>query len=252
MDVIIIERVNKLGKLLRLDKFLCDMGLGTRSEVKSLIKKKKIVLNGEIAKKDNIKIDIESDIVEYDGNKLEYVQYEYYMLNKPSGVVSATNDDKDRTVVDLIDDNIKDIFPVGRLDKDTEGLLILTNDGALAHNLLSPKKHVDKKYYAHINGLVEESHIQMFKSGLNINDEYTTKEAILELIETDFENNLSKVYVTIREGKYHQVKRMFKAIGMKVVYLKRISMGRLELDSNLELGQYRKLTKEEIDLLKNN
>ena len=241
-----------MGKLIRLDKFLCDMGLGTRSEVKALIKKKKIILNGEIAKKDNVKLDIETDIVEYEGKRLEYIQFEYYMLNKPAGVVSATKDEEDRTVIDLIDDNIKDLFPVGRLDKDTEGLLLLTNDGALAHNLLSPKKHVDKKYYAHIEGIVESKHIDMFKKGLNINNEYTTKEAKLEMVDTDIETNISKVYVTITEGKYHQVKRMFKAIGMKVIYLKRISMGRLELDKSLAVGEYRKLSEEEVDLLKNN
>ena len=173
------------------------------------------------------------------------------MLNKPAGVVSATEDSKDKTVVDLIKENTKDIFPVGRLDKDTEGLLILTNDGQLAHNLLSPRKHIDKKYYAKINGIVDIEHIEQFSKGFNIYDEYITKPALLDIICVDEENNQSEIYVTITEGKYHKVKRMFKAIGMKVTSLKRISMGKVILDSGLALGEYRHLTKEEINLLKN-
>ena len=240
-----------MKKLVRLDKYLADMNIGTRSEVKIFIKKKKVKVNGEIALKDNIKIDVDSDIVEVDGKELAYVEYEYYMLNKPAGVISATKDDLDKTVVDLIKDNTRDIFPVGRLDKDTEGLLILTNDGELSHNLLSPKKHVDKKYYAKIKGLVDVEHIEQFKRGLNVNDEYITKEAKLEILSVDNSSNTSEIYVTITEGKYHQVKRMFKAIGMEVIYLKRVAMGELKLDENLKLGQYRRLTIEELNLLKN-
>ena len=239
-----------MKKLVRLDKYLADMNIGSRSEVKILIKKKKVKVNGDIAGKDNIKVDIEADTVEVEGKKIEYTQYEYFMLNKPAGVVSATKDDNDRTVVDLIKDNTKDIFPVGRLDKDTEGLLILTNDGELSHNLLSPKKHVDKKYYAKISGIVGVEHIEQFKNGLNINDEYITKEALLEVISVDESKGMSEIYVTITEGKYHQVKRMFKAVGMEVIYLKRVAMGELKLDENLELGKYRKLTTDELDRLK--
>lgn len=240
-----------MNKQVRLDKYLADMKVGTRSEVKNLIKKKRVKVNGVIANKDNIKIDIETDEVMLNDRIIKYVEYEYYMLNKPAGVVSATEDSKDRTVVDLIKGNTKELFPVGRLDKDTEGLLILTNDGQLAHNLLSPKKHVDKKYYAKTDGIVDVEHIEQFLKGLNINDEYVTKPALLEIISVDKENNQSEIYVTITEGKYHQVKRMFKAIGMEVIYLKRISMGKVILDNELGLGEYRHLTEEEVKLLKN-
>jgi 16S rRNA pseudouridine516 synthase len=239
-------------KLIRIDKYLADMNVGTRSEVKILIKKKRVKVNGQIISKDNIKVDIEIDKIELDNQVIAYVQYEYYMLNKPAGIVSATEDAKDRTVVDLIKDNTKELFPVGRLDKDTEGLLILTNDGDLAHKLLSPKNHVDKKYYAKIDGIVKIEHIEQFKNGININNEYTTKPAILEIIDVDNENNTSEINVTIIEGKYHQVKRMFKAIGTEVTYLKRLSMGSLQLDNKLDLGDYRKLTENEINILKCN
>lgn len=240
-----------MSKQVRLDKYLADMNVGTRSEVKNLIKKKRVKVNGVVVNKDNLKIDIENDEVMLDGSIIKYVEFEYYMLNKPAGVVSATEDSKDRTVVDLIKGNTKELFPVGRLDKDTEGLLILTNDGQLAHNLLSPKKRVDKKYYAKIDGIVDVEHIEQFSKGLNINYEYVTKPALLEIISADKENNQSEIYVTITEGKYHQVKRMFKAIGMEVTYLKRISMGEVILDNELGLGEYRHLTEEELKLLKN-
>lgn len=240
-----------MSKQVRLDKYLADMNVGTRSEVKTLIKKKCVKVNGAIVNKENIKIDMENDEVMLNDSIIKYVEYEYYMLNKPAGVVSATEDSKDRTVVDLIKENTKELFPVGRLDKDTEGLLILTNDGQLAHNLLSPKKHVDKKYYARIKGVVDIEYIEQFSKGLNINDEYVTKPALLEIISVDKENNQSEIYVTITEGKYHQVKRMFKVVGMEVVYLKRVSMGRIILDERLELGEYRLLSDEEVRLLKN-
>ena len=240
-----------MSKQVRLDKYLADMNVGTRSEVKTLIKKKRVKVNGAIVNKENIKIDMENDEVMLNDSIIKYVEYEYYMLNKPAGVVSATEDSKDRTVVDLIKGNTKELFPVGRLDKDTEGLLILTNDGQLAHNLLSPKKHVDKKYYARIKGVVDIEHVEQFSKGLNINDEYITKPALLEIISVDKEHNQSEIYVTITEGKYHQVKRMFKAVGMEVVYLKRVSMGRIILDERLELGEYRLLSDEEVRLLKN-
>ena len=240
-----------MSKQVRLDKYLADMNVGTGSEVKTLIRKKRVKVNGAIVNKENIKIDMENDEVMLNDSIIKYVEYEYYMLNKPAGVVSATEDSKDRTVVDLIKGNTKELFPVGRLDKDTEGLLILTNDGQLAHNLLSPKKHVDKKYYAKIDGIVDAEHIEQFSKGLNINYEYVTKPALLEIISADKENNQSEIYVTITEGKYHQVKRMFKAVGMEVVYLKRVSMGRIILDERLELGEYRLLSDEEVRLLKN-
>lgn len=236
--------------MLRLDKYLADMGIGTRSEVKGIIKKKRVKVNGVLAVKENEKIDIEKDEVTVDGNIIKYVKYEYYMLNKPAGVVSATEDKNDKTVVELIKDNVKDLFPVGRLDKDTEGLLLLTNDGELAHELLSPKKHVEKKYYAKIKGIVKEEHKEQFAKGLNINDEYTTKPAKLEILATNTNTQTSEIYVTITEGKYHQIKRMFKTIGMEVTYLQRKTMGNLELDPNLKLGQYRQLTENELNKIK--
>lgn len=239
-----------LKKLIRIDKYLADMNVGTRSEVKTFIKKKRVKINGEIVTKDNIKVDVYSDKITIDNEAIEYVEYEYYMINKPSGVVSATTDNKDKTVVELIKDNKKELFPIGRLDKDTEGLLILTNDGELAHNLLSPKKHVDKKYFAKIDGIVKIEHIEQFMVGLNINNEYITKPAILEILSVDNEKRTSEINVTITEGKYHQVKRMFKAIGTEVTYLKRVSMGSLQLDESLELGEYRKLTEDELQQLK--
>ena len=239
-----------MGKMIRLDKYLADMSVGTRSEVKVFIRKKRVTVNENIVTKENIKIDVDKDVVAVDDIALAYEEYEYYMLNKPAGVVSATRDHIDKTVVELIKDNINELHPVGRLDKDTEGLLILTNDGELSHNLLSPKKHVDKKYYAQISGIANVEHIEQFKNGLNINNEYTTKESLLEIISVDKDKCISEIFVTITEGKYHQVKRMFKAVGMEVKYLKRVSMGELMLDESLKLGEYRRLTEDEVRILK--
>ena len=169
------------------------------------------------------------------------------MINKPAGVISATEDKKQTTVVELIDERKrKDLFPVGRLDKDTEGLLLITNDGELAHRLLSPKKHVDKVYYAEIEGRVNEEDVQKFKDGIQIDEEFTALPAELVILES---GETSKIEVTIREGKFHQIKRMFHAVGKEVIYLKRLSMGTLELDESLELGEYRKLTEEELNAL---
>ncbi|MGO5052276.1 pseudouridine synthase [Lachnospiraceae bacterium LCP25S3_G4] len=233
--------------MLRLDKYLAELGIGTRSEVKQLIRKGCISVDDMIMKHADVKINPDSQIVKYLGNPLHYVEKEYYMLNKPAGVVSATVDARDKTVLELIDTKIrKDLFPVGRLDKDTEGLLLITNDGEMAHRLLAPKKHVDKLYYAKIDGRVTEQDIEQFELGVQISESVVTKPARLKIIKSD---EISEIELTIQEGKFHQVKRMFEAVDKRVIYLKRLSMGSLVLDNNLEVGQYRPLTKEEIQNL---
>lgn len=232
---------------LRLDKYLADMGLGTRSEVKKAITKGLVEVNGDVVKKPEYKVDTETDEIRHLGKPVGYTEYEYYMLNKPAGVISATEDRRERTVLDLIGSRRRDdLFPVGRLDKDTEGLLLITNDGALAHRLLSPKKHVDKVYYARIQGRVTEADAEAFARGLDIGDEKQTLPAELDILDA---KEISEIRVTIREGRFHQVKRMFQAVGKEVIYLKRLQMGGLKLDENLRTGAYRELTKEEIDKL---
>lgn len=238
-----------MAKLLRLDKYLADMQVGTRTEVKQMIKKGQVLVNGEKALKPEQKIDGDTAEVLVNGEKVGYVKCEYWMLHKPSGYVSATVDKKDKTVLELLKDSKrKDLFPVGRLDKDTEGLLFLTNDGDLAHQLLSPKKHVDKTYYARIDGVVTKEHIKAFEEGLDIGEKNRTMPAKLEILTVT--EDTSEIQVTIQEGKFHQVKRMFEAIGTKVTYLKRLSMGPLVLDKDLPLGKARVLTEEEINSLK--
>lgn len=234
---------------LRLDKYLADMQLGTRTQVKEFIRKGRISVNNNNVMSPDMKVDTETDFILFDGCNVSYAEYEYYMLNKPVGVLSATRDKNAQTVLDLIEDKArKDLFPVGRLDKDTEGLLLITNDGALAHDLLSPKKHVDKTYYAKINGQVLPEHILDFKNGIYIEENIKTLPANLKIIKSGVE---SEIELTIHEGKFHQVKRMFEKIGTEVTYLKRLSMGSLVLDSNLMPGEYRNLTTNEINKLKN-
>lgn len=233
---------------MRLDKYLAELSIGTRSEVKELIKKGKVTINGNLCKSPEYKVDTTNDLVVFDGKVLRYSEFEYYMLNKPAGVVSATEDNLFDTVIDLIvDSNRKDLFPVGRLDKDTEGLLLITNDGELAHNLLSPKKHVDKVYFASVQGIVTEEDVKMFEEGMKVDDEFKALPAKLLIRKSD---TISEVELTIKEGKFHQVKRMFQAVGKEVLYLKRISMGTLKLDDSLNSGEYRMLTEEEIKKLK--
>jgi len=241
---------------LRLDKFICDMTDASRSEIKNNIKKGFVSVNGDIIKKPEVKVDTETDEVIYIDEILSYEKYVYYMFHKPAGCVSATSDGRCKTVIDYFADaKGKDIFPVGRLDKDTEGLLIVTNDGELAHNLLAPKKHVEKTYYAEIAGRLPSDAIKQFEEGLDIGDEKKTLPAKLEIF-VDSNVNISgineslAVKVTITEGRYHQVKRMFEAVGCKVVYLKRLSMGRLMLDEKLEKGEWRVLNKDEVDSLR--
>ena len=233
--------------MIRLDKYLADMGIGTRQEVKKYMKQGRVTVDGEIAKKPEVKVNTEQSKVFFDGREVAYAEYEYYMLNKPAGVISATEDNRCETVIDLIESKKrKDLFPVGRLDKDTEGLLLITNDGALAHRLLSPKKHVDKCYYAKIQGKVTEEDVKAFSKGVNIGtpeEEEWTMPGDLEILKSD---EISEIRLTIQEGKFHQVKRMFQAVGKEVIYLKRERMGTLILDESLGLGEYRELTDEEL------
>ena len=233
--------------MMRLDKYLAEMGVGTRQEVKKQIRQGKVTVNETVVKTADTKIDETCDEVTIGGLNISYVSYEYYMLNKPGGVVSATEDRRDTTVIDLIKDKKrKDLFPVGRLDKDTEGLLLITNDGDLAHRLLAPKKHVDKVYYAKIDGMVTEEDIKRFAEGIDIGaeEEEITRPAKLDIMKSAEE---SEIRLTIHEGKFHQVKRMFLAVGKEVTYLKRERMGTLCLDENLKPGEYRLLTEEEIE-----
>lgn len=234
-------------KTMRLDKFLSECGLCTRSESKVLLKKGAVTVNGEKILKGETKIDPENDEITFKGEKVGYSKFEYYMLHKPAGVVSATEDKNDKTVIDLVPKpHAKDIFPVGRLDKDTEGLLIITNDGETAHRLLSPKKHVDKTYFVQTNGKVTEEDKEKFKAGVDIGEKDLTLPADLEILKS---GDISESLITIREGKFHQIKRMFKSVGKEVIYLKRLSMGNIKLDESLEKGQCRKLTEEEIKKL---
>lgn len=231
--------------MIRLDKYLADMGVGTRAEVKKYIRQGKVSVDGIVVKSADEKIDEKLQEVCFQGSRIGYETFEYYMLHKPAGVISATSDSKDKTVVDLISDKKrKDLFPVGRLDKDTEGLLLITNDGELAHRLLSPKKHVDKVYFARVDGRVTEDDIIAFREGVSIGQGEIAKPALLEILKAD---EVSEIKVTIQEGKFHQVKRMFHTIGKEVLYLKRLSMGSLVLDESLPLGSYRKLTREELE-----
>ncbi len=232
---------------IRLDKLLCEMGFGTRSAVKSDIKKGCVTVNSAAANRPETKIDTERDIVCYNGSEIKYSQYEYYMLYKPAGCVSATHDGRDKTVMDYFFEVRREgFFPVGRLDKDTEGLLLITNDGALAHRLLSPANHVEKVYYAEVDGQVTGETVKMFWEGIDIGDDKPTRPAGLELVDSGCD---SKVRVTITEGRYHQIKRMFEASGCRVTYLKRLSMGAVRLDDTLAPGEYRKLHVDELKAL---
>lgn len=234
---------------MRIDKFLSNMGFGSRKDVKVLLKSKAVEVNGEVVRDAKQHVDERADNITVAGEQVEYVEFIYLMMNKPPGVISATEDKYDETVIDLLGDGERHFepFPVGRLDKDTEGLLLLTNDGKLAHELLSPKKHVAKTYYARIDGVVTEEDGEAFRNGVILDDGYQTKEAFLKILESGEE---SEIELTITEGKFHQVKRMFESVGKTVVYLKRLSMGSLELDPDLELGEYRYLTEEELIGLK--
>ena len=229
--------------MIRLDKYLADSGLGTRSDVRSLVRSGSVLVNGTIEKDAGRRIDENADEVICNGKSLTFAEFEYYMLNKPAGIITASRDKKEKTVVDLIKSKKRrDLSPVGRLDRDTEGLLLITNDGKLAHELLAPGKHVDKVYVAHISGELPEDAVEQFKAGIDIGDEKPTKPAELRVLDTDS----GIVEVVLTEGRYHEIKRMFEALGCHVEYLKRISMGSLVLDETLGLGEYRELTEEEL------
>ncbi len=236
---------------IRLDKYLADMAVGTRSEVKKLIVRGMVQVNKEVIKKVDYKVDTACDKVVAQEREILYEPFLYYMMNKPAGVVSATRDERERTVIDLLDERDfggrkKELFPAGRLDKDTEGLLLLTNDGELSHRILSPKNHVDKTYYARIEGRVTDDDVHAFLKGLEIGEKRPTLPAKLRVLAS---GEISEVELTIREGKFHQVKRMFEAVEKRVLYLKRIRMGALCLDESLKPGEYRRLTKEETEQL---
>jgi 16S rRNA pseudouridine516 synthase len=235
------------GKI-RLDKFLANMGWGSRSEVKQLIKSGRVTVSQTVRRDPGYQVDCRTDRVFFEGSEVLFRRYIYLMLNKPAGVISATEDSRERTVLELIDSRYrnKGIFPVGRLDKDTEGLLILTNHGELGHQLLAPKRHVMKWYYAKISGLVGPADREAFERGIVLEDGYACLPAELEILDAD---DLSEVMVGIKEGKFHQIKRMFETLGKRVVYLKRISMGALQLDERLTPGEYRELTAEEVSIL---
>lgn len=234
----------------RLDKVLANLGYGTRKEVKAIVKAGAVEVDGILAKTSDLKVDPEKSVIKVDGEEINYRKFIYLMMNKPVGVVSATVDNYDETVIDLLDPEyaVFQPFPVGRLDKDTVGLLLLTNDGELNHKLISPKYHVDKVYYAEINKPVDESDIEAFKNGITLDDGYKCMEAKLEISNSDKDG--STVFVTIMEGKFHQVKRMFEAVDKKVVYLKRMKFGGLDLDETLAEGQYRELSEEELEVLR--
>ena len=232
---------------MRLDKYLCEAGLGTRSQVKKLLKSGVVTINGRTARKPEEKIE-KSDTVAVSGKELSVSEQEYWMLHKPSGYVSATEDKRFPTVIELLPEEArKDLFPVGRLDRDTEGLLLLVNDGELAHRLLSPKHHAEKTYYVRVEGRLTEETVRAFEEGMDIGEKKKTLPAKLSILDS---GEISEAEVTLYEGKFHQVKRMFAACGLKVLYLKRISMAGILLDPSLEPGQWRALTPEECLRLK--
>ena len=230
--------------MLRIDKYLADCGSGTRSEVKKYIKAKQITVNGEVVAKPEQKIDENNDVVCFKGKPVSYEKYVYYLLHKPAGCVTAKQDNVHKTVMESFPEEIlaKDIAPVGRLDLDTEGLLLFTNDGPLTHHLLSPTHHIPKTYYAVLDKEVPESAVELFKNGVDIGDDKLTLPAELEIL------SAKEAELTIHEGRFHQVKRMFEAVGCTVTYLKRLSMGSLTL-GDLAKGEYRKLTEEEVEML---
>jgi 16S rRNA pseudouridine516 synthase len=239
----------KVDYALRIDKMLANLGYGSRKEVKQLLKSGAVKVDDVVVKDPKQHVDTNKQSVTLNGEVIEYKEFIYLMMNKPQGVLSATEDSVGETVIDLLEleDQVYEPFPVGRLDKDTEGLLLITNDGQLAHRLLSPKKHVPKTYFAVIDQEVTHDDIKAFAEGVTLDDGYETKPGELKILKSGIHSDIE---LTITEGKFHQVKRMFEAVGKKVVYLKRISMGPLPLDETLELGEYRELTDEEIELLR--
>lgn len=245
----VFKETNKLSKKQRLDKVLSHMGLGTRKEIRTLVRQKSVTVNGAVISDSGYKVLPEQDDIQVLGERIVFREFIYVMMNKPQGVISATEDAVERTVLDLLDDSLTHFkpFPAGRLDKDTEGLLLLTNDGQLAHSLLSPRRKIAKTYYVEVDGVLGEQDITDFERGVTLDDGYMTLPAKLDIITS---GQQSQCHLTIVEGKFHQVKRMFKQVGKQVTYLQRVQMGSLVLDPELRLGQYRELTTEEIHQLK--
>ncbi|WP_419749890.1 pseudouridine synthase [Terrisporobacter petrolearius] len=237
-----------MAKKLRIDKILSNVGYGSRAEIKVYCKKGLVKVNDKVISNPGTQVDTDTDKIEFNNEVVKYREFVYIMMNKPDGYLSATFDKRDPIVLDLIESSYLafEPFPVGRLDKDTEGLLVLTNDGKLAHRVLSPKKHVPKTYYAKIDGVVTEKDVKAFEEGVTLDDGYETMPSQLKILES---GETSEIELTIHEGKFHQVKRMFESVGKKVVYLKRLSMGKLKLDQTLSLGEYRELTEEEVKLI---
>ena len=233
---------------MRLDKFISTTTTLSRAEAKKVIKKG-ILINDKLIKTPDYKIDEFKDQVIVNGNRLVYQKYVYIMMNKPQDTISATEDAIEKTVVDILkeEDRIYKVFPVGRLDKDTEGLMLLTNNGELAHRLISPKKDVVKKYYVEVSGELKNEHLKIIKEGVILEDGYRCKPARLEILDSSEGNSKANIFIT--EGKFHQVKRMMKSLGTTVTYLKRLSIGSLKLDENLKLGEYRYLTDDELNKL---
>ena len=230
---------------MRLDKFLCDTAGLTRTEAKNAVKKGQIAVNGQVQKAADFKVKENTDTVTFQGRPLSYAAFHYYILHKPAGVITATEDKKESTVMDILrEEKVKNLFPVGRLDKDTEGLLLITDDGELAHNLLSPKKHVEKEYLVKVRDSISEDDCRKLSEGVDIGDEKPTAPAKVERVAE------KEILLTIREGRFHQVKRMLQAVGNEVLYLKRLSMGSLRLPKDLEKGAYRPLSEEEIYKIK--
>ena len=237
-----------MAKKLRVDKILSNLGYGSRAELKIYCKKGLVKVNDKVISNPGTQVDTDTDKIEFNNEVVKYREFVYIMMNKPDGYLSATFDKRDPIVLDLIDPSYLafEPFPVGRLDKDTEGLLVLTNDGQLAHRVLSPKKHVPKTYYAKVEGIVTDEDVKAFEQGVTLDDGYETMPSQLKILVS---GEISEIELTIHEGKFHQVKRMFESVDKKVVYLKRLSMGKLKLDETLNLGEYRELTDEEVKLI---
>lgn len=243
-----ISSTEGIGNRMRLDKYLADLQLGTRSQLRTYIRKGRVTVNGRPVTQPEYQVDEGKDTVVYAGETLTYRKYRYYMLHKPAGVVTASRDRHDKTVLDLLPAALRrDLFPVGRLDKDTEGLLLLTNNGELAHCLLAPKKHVRKTYYAECSGAVSQADLDRLAHGVDIGDDTPTRPAEVRLISRT--QGQYCIEISITEGRYHQIKRMIAAIGGTVTYLKRLTMGPLSLDESLARGQYRALTAQEEAML---
>jgi 16S rRNA pseudouridine516 synthase len=246
-----MEKNVMMEKMQRLDKALANSGYGSRTEIKLLIKKGLVAVDGIIVRDSGMQVNPDKSDIRIENKSIQYKKFIYIMMNKPAGVISATFDKKLKTVLDIIPEEFKkfDVFPVGRLDIDTEGLLLLTNDGQFAHDILSPKKHIPKTYYAKVKGVVGQSDIDIFKERVVLEDGFQCLPAELVILKA---SDISKIQLTIYEGKFHQVKRMFQAVGKEVVYLKRISMGRLNLDDSIMIGESRELREEEMRRIKPN